>query len=247
MSKSGNHLPPPPPAAPLTDTSPSRLQLATQWFAVISAFLVVMTPVAYISGRGFHDAWYGYFHLNGDMFPLDTVNMMTMGYEAWSEQGGWMSERLANVIILHTFRMLMAFVGFILFSGVAGLLARLWERRDKQSAPHDLKPALLPGGLFAQVFLNGHLFNVAIAWVMVMWLVSVLTLEASVAMGTYDARAGAYSGFKYEPSVIVKSQDGTMQTFRLMECGPQFCALWGSDHAVMVPVASVLWAESSKP
>jgi hypothetical protein len=227
-------------------------QRITPWLTVITAGLVILTPVFYFNGRSFHDGWYLYFNLDASMFPLNPADMLSMGGRAWTDG---LSE--ISLVILHHFPKLWHKLAWLILGDSLAVVAmRMFinyvERRNtkrdaklgrqkKEGDPHWIKQFILT------VVLIGFFF--------VFLFVGLILLTMGFAglsypfrnLGSYEAQLEVQSDFKDVPLLSVKTATGDQFNLPEIGCGPQFCAVWDNGHALTVPVAAVTWGVSAPP
>ena len=66
-------------------------------------------------------------------------------------------------------------------------------------------------------------------------------------LGKHQAKEEIKSHFADLPSMTLTSPSGVKMTYHEVGCGLQFCGLYGTDHAITVPVSKIEWGESAPP
>lgn len=74
-----------------------------------------------------------------------------------------------------------------------------------------------------------------------------LFMQPFFLVGAHQAKEQVEGGFKDVPVIALKATDGKVVNYHLIGCGPQFCGVWGADHATMVPLADIQRGESAPP
>jgi len=217
-----------------------------------SLFLAALTAIVYLNGNAFRAGYYSYFRTDSAMFPLDSAGTVSMGFRAWGE--GFAA------VVLTLFRSGAAHrIGIAMFLILAGfcyatldhliaLRQRQLERDD--SAPPEPNRSSISRWL-RKCFGWTALFSVSGAIVCAALLATTLSFGLLILpfeqLGRYEAKHDAADQFKYRAQVSVKSPSGVGGIYRIISCGPQFCTLWGNEHATTVPVSVIVWAESPPP
>jgi hypothetical protein len=74
-----------------------------------------------------------------------------------------------------------------------------------------------------------------------------LILAPFQVIGENRAKAAIKNHFAGSPAVMLTSPSGEKIAYHIIGCGPQFCGLYGADHAITVPVSKIDWSESAPP
>lgn len=101
--------------------------------SALSILLVLLTPVAYLNGRAFHDGWDEYFKLVPYVFPLDTAGILNNAAMAWLNGFVAVVNVVFTMLIAHWEMVLfyILFAAFIWRSGswILGRISRWSARR----------------------------------------------------------------------------------------------------------------------
>lgn len=221
------------------------------WFAIakwIVTAIAILTPVFYLNGTAFHQGYLGYFHLSSSMFPSDVPQTLTFAALAW--MGG--AARIFTAIS-DTLRMHWAAITLLPATSVAALavgvyyLRRFAERR-RASRPHQRNRPLSfhPAAKLAALSIIRLFFGAYALYTLCLLIgVTLLLLVAPfLHVGAATAADDYQRGFSDAPAVVVTAPDGTLHSYRILQCSDRFCALFSHENVVTVPIASVVWATS---
>lgn len=224
----------------------------TSYLAAWTLVVAIATPLGYLSGRGYHDGWYEYFNLDPEMFSVDTAGVLHLAAVAWINLMGVVLQGLWATIKEHWFVLVLYLVFCVLLwntlnKGVDYLRARAKGRETKE--PPKKKPAVEWVLRVVGEPVLGMSLSIGGAGMAVLLFVSLLALfmQPFVWVGAHHAKEQVEGGFKDVPVIALKAADGKMANYHLIGCGPQFCGVWGKDHATMVPLSDIQWGESAPP
>lgn len=233
---------------------------------IAAAFLA---SVFFLTGRIYRLSYLGHFHLEPSLFPDDLAARAAYAVTAWAQVFGLFNRATSGYWTSH---MVLGILGPTLaLLGFAFLLA-LWRtmisfiraRASREPAPSWLsRPSRAAGRWLLRVL--RWLFPNEEAWgmvdrarrlivgalaayliILVMGLLLVLVLRPFQLAGE-DVAAGAAAARFGDRAVVRLPGDGKEVTYRLMECGPAYCALFADGHAVVVPMSELKRGESPAP
>lgn len=240
---------PTPPVMSEAKKPPLGLQGWVQVLAALSAVLVVLTPVIYFNGRAFHDGWYDHFHLDPSMFPLDTAGMLTEGAIAWGDGLAAIVSAVTHVSVWIWLRVASVLLGgALLGAGFVWIHKLLETKRNKKSAPKRWpKIGELGKQLLSTLLVMG--VSAAAIYVLVFGLIFVMALLSApfYELGKHQASLAAQGNFSDRPTITAKISTTEHVKRQEMECGTQFCALWGEGHASVAPVSAIEWGDAPPP
>lgn len=239
------------PTTPETVKPLSRIPSAVQIFTAVSLFLVVMTPIAYLNGRAFHDGWYGALKLDQAMFPLDTQSMLIEATLAWEDGLSVLFVAIGKAIMTHWWQLiLMIVVDSLLIAGFIFALNWWDSRRAKRSGkPTQPKKPLIRRAV-ARILSPLIVLGISVSAIYVAIFCLTLVIAALILpfaqVGHYEAKKEVASNFADMPMVTIKTAKGDVQR-REIATGPQFFAVWGDGHASFFPVSQVAWGDADAP
>ena len=234
------------------DTQPIKGQNAGQILGVLSVLLVLLTPVAYLNGRAFHDGWYAYFKLDPYMFPLDTAGILQNAPTAWVNGILALAHIAITGIVAHWGYTTLYLVLLILIWRTGGsLLSHLKRSQTRRRAETNQQRRSLLRRVLWWIAepLIGLGISVGALYIMLYGLsmVVILLILPFELVGRHEAKLEVERHFQNMPVVTLKSPKGDQADYHIIGCGPQFCGVFGEGHAITVPVSAITWAISSPP
>jgi hypothetical protein len=234
------------------DTQPIKGQSAGQILGALSVLLVLLTPVAYLNGRAFHDGWYAYFKLDPYMFPLDTAGILHNAPTAWVNGILALAHIVVTGIIVHWGYVALYLLFLVLIWRAGGSLLGHLKRRQmqRQGETRSKCQSLLRRVLWwIAEPLIGLGISVGALYIMLYGLsmVVILLILPFELVGRHEAKLEVERHFQNMPVVTLKSPKGDQADYHIIGCGPQFCGVFGEGHAITVPVSAITWAVSSPP
>jgi hypothetical protein len=214
------------------------------------AFLPMFTAVLYLNGWAYHEGYLDYFHLPSSMFPLDLQATLVHGVMAWLDGGTkaliWMGQSVADhwiwvlisIIVVASVRPLSRYFSAFLRT------KRLPDFVVKWHLPHWTKKLILE--LMRGVSVVYLVLYIPFAILSAMLVVLLILVGPFQSVGQDIAIRDARKSFAESPVVYLTAPDGVRQSFRLISCEGPFCALYVSQHAVVVPRESITWASAMK-
>lgn len=243
-----------PKAGPIGDVPelPVQRQSARQILGALSVLLVLLTPVAYLNGRAFHDGWYAYFKLDPYMFPLDTAGILHNAPTAWVNGIFALAHILATGLIAHLGYVVLYLLFVVLVWRAGGWLLSHLKRREGR---HHAETTGQRRSLLRRVLwwiaepLMGLGISVGALYIMLYGLsmVVILLILPFELVGRHEAKLEVERHFQNMPVVTLKSPKGDQADYHIIGCGPQFCGVFGEGHATTVPISAITWAVSSPP
>ncbi len=226
----------------------------------------VMAGVFFLTGRVYRLGYLGSFHLEPSLFPDDLSARVTYAVAAWIQALALFSRATSGFWIGHTVLGILApTLGLLVIAVLLALLRSMGQlarhHGSRASAPAWLRRAGRPVGAWLRRALR-WLFPTEDAWkpvdrarrvilavliayvvILVMGLVIALSLKPFQLAGEQAAARDARDQF--QDRAVVKLHEGeTDRSYRLIECGPAYCALYAENHAVVVPLSELKRAES---
>lgn len=233
---------------------------------IAAAFLA---SVFFLTGRFYRLSYLGHFHLEPSLFPDDLSARAIYAVAAWSNvfalltdstSGYWKGHVLLSILgptlALLTFAFVLALwrtmMGFMLTrasrdqapSWLSWFLEKFGRRlarvlrwlfpTEQVWRTVDRARRIIVGALAAYVV------------VMVLGLLLSLSVWPFQLAGERVATKAAASNF-VDRSVVRLQEGGGERSYRLMECGPAYCALFADGHAVVVPMSELKRGESPAP
>jgi hypothetical protein len=226
----------------------------------------VMAGVFFLTGRVYRLGYLGYFHLEPSLFPDDLSARVTYAVAAWTQalalfshatSGFWVGHMVLG--ILAPTLTLLAIAVLLALLRTLGQLAR--HHGSRASAPPSLRRVgrAVGRGLLGVV---QWLFPSERAWkpvdrarrailavlttyvaILILGLVIALSLIPFELAGEHIAAINEAAQF-HDRAMVKLHEGGQERSYRLMECGPAYCALYAEHHAVVVPLSDLKRADS---
>lgn len=261
----------------ISDTAPRprRRTWIHRWRAALPSaaawpvLLTVMAGVFVLTGRVFRLGYLGYFHLEPSLFPDDLSARVTYAVIAWAQALALFSQVTSKFWVGHIVLSILAPTSALLAIAVIFALVRMltdvarrqgsqtsppgWMRRGVAGVGRGLLFALrwlfpserawMPVERARRVILGGLTIYLAI---LILGSALNLLLLAFQMAGEHSAARDVATGF--QDHAVVKVREGAQdRSYRLMECGPAYCALFSERHAVVIPLSEMKRAESAIP
>lgn len=243
----------------------SLLPASAVW-PIAAAFLA---SVFFLTGRIYRLSYLGHFHLEPSLFPDDLSARAIYAVAAWSNVFALLTEATSGYwkghMLLSILAPTLAWLAFALVLALGRTaIGFIRARASRDQAPSRLRRYLGTVGRWLVGALRWLLPNEAVMQtmdrarriiagalaaylvIMVLGLLLVLSVWPFQLAGDRVAVKAAASNFT-DHAVVRLSQGGEEHRYRLMECGPAYCALFADGHAVVVPMSEVKRGESPAP
>jgi len=243
----------------------SILPASAVW-PIAAAFLA---SVFFLTGRIYRLSYLGHFHLEPSLFPDDLSARATYAVAAWANVFGLFTKATSGFwtghMVLGILRPTLALLAFAFVLAVwRTFVSFMRTHASRQSAPSWLSR---PVSAFGRGLLRvlRWLFPTEAVWhsvdrarrvivgallaylvILALGLLLVLSVRPFQLAGERVAAGAAATTFA-ERAVVRLSEGGEEHRYRLMECGPAYCALFADGHAVVVPMSEVKRGESPAP
>jgi hypothetical protein len=227
----------------------SRVPTAVQIFTAVSLFLVVMTPIAYLNGRAFHDGWYGALNLDQAMFPMDTQGTLVQAAVAWADGLAVLFMAIGKAFKEHWLQLVMMIVvNSLVIAGFVWIL-NVWDRRRSKRSGKPLQRTFIRRAV-ARILSPMLVLGISVAAIYVAIFCLALVIAALILpftqVGRFEAKKEIASNFSDMPMVTIKSAKGEVQR-REISVGPQFFAFWSDGHASFAPTSAIEWGDAPPP
>src|SRR6185312_1029204 len=220
-------------------TSPVALG---KWIAAIAA---IATPLCYLNGRAFHDGYLGHLHLASSMFPTDVQGTFTDAARAWMEEAAVVLGAVSKALGAHWFSIIVLPMFLVIGSSAAvhylAYRAAAWHRKKPQDESK-AKLSRVIRSILAPVcvlFLGAYVIYTLFALIGAVLLLSV---GPFVQAGARAAANDLKAGFPNTPTVELSAPHVGTSTYRIIQCGDKFCALYREGEVATVPIAAITWA-----
>jgi len=239
---------------------------ASAMWPIAAAFLA---GVFFLTGRIYRISYLRHFHLEPSLFPDDLSARAVYAVAGWANVYGFFTEAtsgywsghmvlsilgptlalLAFAFILAVWRTLVRFVPLY----ASRMSSPLWLSRPARGVGRWLLSMLrwlFPNEAawhsveIARRFIVGALGTYLV--ILALGLLLVLSLRPFQLAGERVAARSASSMF-VDSAVVRLWEGGKERSYRLMECGPTYCALFGDGHAVVVPMSEVKRLDGPAP
>ena len=213
-----------------------------KWAATLAA---IATPLCYLNGRAFHDGYLSRLHLESSMFPADVQGTFTDAARAWMEGAVIVLGAVSKALTSHWFLIIVLPTSLVigLSAAVHYLIYRAatWRRSTPQSGS-ELRHVRMIRSILAPVcflLLGAYVIYTLFALIGAVLLLSVGPFaQAGARVATNDLK----TGFSNAPTAELSSPHAGTSTYRIIQCGDKFCALYREGEVATVPIAAITWA-----
>lgn len=248
---------------------PKRLRVSVGAFG-----LAILAGGFLFTGRAYRLSYYAHLHLNGSVFPDDAQARSFDAVIAWGDVVTSLISLISRTVARHHLGMVLGpTLGLLLFVVTLAVIRdaprwTIWRKVSPAGKRRRMTGliALLrgPGRMvlaflrwiappkekfrlverFYQAMLGLYGAYVFLVLVGLVFVALVLPFQHA---GEDAASRDAKDGFSGQPDVALVLDGKAASSFKLVECGADFCALFGGGHAITVPKDQIKLAVSAPP
>lgn len=234
-------------------------QAKARWWSSLP-LITLLAIIFYAQGRAFTESYLDYFGLNASQFPVTPDNAYWEALMGWAMVAGkgpdvlwhmYPQYLLAEWIPL-TATVLLPVLGLVgrkrgWWTALGKWIVRVGNARPLRwlfaRAPRDIVRHVAYGGMPAVVLMSIPLMLLTLTFVIAL-LIGVFVIPFW-SLGRAEAKIECENAAENYPSVHYVSEAGTanvdksLSTARLLQCGPEFCALIRDGEAFVIPRTAI--------